>query len=66
MIIWVRYVIESENRLQPEFIQRMEQVSKEKTVKIDNLKDFRKKICPNSGLGKVYKLFSIRNLNNSY
>ena len=29
--------------LRPEFIQRMEQISKEKTIKIDTLKNFRKR-----------------------
>ena len=32
-----------EPELRPEFIQRMEQVSKEKTIRIDNLQNFRKR-----------------------
>ncbi len=32
-----------EPELQPEFIQRIKQVSKEKTIKIDTLKNFRKR-----------------------
>lgn len=32
-----------EPELRPEFIQRMEQISKEKTVKIGNLQNFKKR-----------------------